>query len=294
MAGFRMHVSTSALLGCGYAAAGHAAFDVPLDTSILAGAMCGVAGMLPDLDSDNGVPLRETMAFTAAVVPMLLVARFQTLALSHDGMALVAVGMYLFVRFGITNIIRKYTVHRGMFHSIPAGLVFAGLAFIVSGAAPLEIRLYKAGGVMAGFMSHLVLDEIYAVEWKSGRWRLKKSFGTALKFWGDDAWSNFSTYAKLVIVTMVILAEPSVMERIESRHPQFAEQYRQFQDQVNALTPVPAQDALQATRDSLAQPGFWPSGSVPQSPPTELTPSQPPAYRNDFNTAQWPPNTAAQ
>ena len=68
---------------------------------------------------------------------------------------------------------------------------------------------------MAGFMSHLVLDEIYAVEWKGGRWRLKKSFGTAIKFWSDDAWSNFSTYAKLAIVAMLIVGEPSVMEQIE-------------------------------------------------------------------------------
>ncbi len=217
MAGFRVHVTTSALLGCGYAAAGHAAYGVPLDTALVAGSMCGLAGMLPDLDSDNGVPLRETMAFTAAIVPMLLVGRFQSLALSYDAMALAAVSLYLFVRFGITNIIRKYTVHRGMFHSIPAGLVFAGLAFIVSGAAPLEIRCYKAGGVFAGFMSHLVLDEMYSVEWKGGRWQFKKSLGTALKFWGDDAWSNFSTYAKLVIVAMIILGEPTVMQRLESR-----------------------------------------------------------------------------
>ena len=197
MAGFRMHVTTSAVLGCGYAGVGHAAYGVPLDTAIVAGAMCGFSGMLPDLDSDYGVPLRETMAFTAAIVPMLLVGRFQSLELTHDAMVLVAVSLYLFVRFGITNIIRKYTVHRGMFHSIPAGLIFAGLAFIVTGAAPLEIRCYKAGGVLAGFMSHLVLDEIYAVEWKGGHWRFKKSFGTALKFWGDDGWANFSTYAKL-------------------------------------------------------------------------------------------------
>ena len=75
----------------------------------------------------------------------------------------------------------------------------------MSGAAPLEIRCYKAGGVLAGFMSHLLLDEIYAVEWKGGRWRFKKSFGTALKIWGDDAWANFSTYAILIIVAMMIL-----------------------------------------------------------------------------------------
>jgi hypothetical protein len=231
MAGFRMHVTTSAVLGCGYAGVGHAAYGVPPDTAVVAGAMCGFAGMLPDLDSDYGVPLRETMAFTAAIVPMLLVGRFQTLALSHDAMVLVAVSLYLFVRFGITNLIRNYTVHRGMFHSVPAGLIFAGLAFLLSGAAPLETRCYKAGGVLAGFMSHLMLDEIYAVEWKGGQWRFKKSFGTALKFWGEDAWANFSTYAKLAIVVMMILGEPSVMERVEARNPEFAQQYQQFQNQ---------------------------------------------------------------
>ena len=51
-------------------------------------------------------------------------------------MVLAAVSLYLFVRFGITNMIRKYTVHRGMFHSIPAGLIFAGLAFLVTRRRP--------------------------------------------------------------------------------------------------------------------------------------------------------------
>src|SRR5262245_11380659 len=49
MDGFRMHVTTSALLGCGYAGVGHAVYGVPLDTAIVAGAMCGFSGMLPDL-----------------------------------------------------------------------------------------------------------------------------------------------------------------------------------------------------------------------------------------------------
>ena len=99
---------------------------LPLDTAILGGAICGFSGMLPDLDSDYGTPLRETMSFTAAILPMLLIHRFQSLGLRPDEMALLGVSVYLFMRFGITNMIRKYTVHRGMFHSIPAGLTFAG------------------------------------------------------------------------------------------------------------------------------------------------------------------------
>ncbi len=296
MAGFRMHVTTSAVLGCGYAGVGHALYDVPLDTAVVAGAMCGFSGMLPDLDSDYGVPLRETMAFTAATIPMMLVGRFQSLALSHDAMALVAVSLYLFVRFGITNIVRKYTVHRGMFHSIPACAIFAGLAFLVCGTAPIEIRCYKAGGVIAGFMSHLLLDEIYAIEWKGGRWRFKKSFGTALKLWGDDGWSNFSTYAKLAIVVMFILGEPTVMERLEARHPQFATQVDDLRNRLKEFNPAPAtQNAIDAARTALApltNPQPQSNGVAPADPFQLSSPGSP--YRNETDTAQRPPGYNSQ
>ena len=81
------------------------------------------------------------------------------------------------VRLG--TMIRKFTVHRGMFDSIPAMLVFGGITFLVTGGSPMRDRYLMAGGVMGGFLSHLILDEIYAVEFKGGRWRTKKSFGTA-------------------------------------------------------------------------------------------------------------------
>jgi hypothetical protein len=276
MAGFRMHVTTSTVLGCGYAGVSHLGYGVPLDTAIVAGAMCGFSGMLPDIDSDYGVPLRETMAFTAAVAPMLLVGRFQTLALSHDAMVLVAVSLYLFIRFGVTNMIRKFTVHRGMFHSIPACLIFAGVAFLACGSSPIEVRLYKSGGVVLGFMSHLLLDEIYAVEYKGGRWRFKKSFGTAIKFWGDDMWANFSTYAKLAIVAMMILGEPTVLERLETRHPQFAGQFDDLRARLGQYNPGPPMPAP-ADQPKVASP----------SAPFQLAPNLPP-FHNDYDTARRP------
>jgi hypothetical protein len=301
MAGFRMHVSTSAVLGCGYAGVGHVVYGVPLDTSIVAGAICGFSGMLPDIDSDYGVPLRESMAFTAAILPMLLVGHFQSLLLSHDEMALAAVTVYLFVRFGVANMIRKFTVHRGMFHSIPACAIFAGLAFLICATAPtFEIRCYKAGGVVAGFMSHLVLDEIYAIEWKGGRWRFKKSFGTAIKLWGDDGWSNFSTYAKLAIVAMFILGEPTVKEHLEARHPQFANQVEGLRNRFNEFNPSPAaQNAIDAARTALTpsanpnqqQPFAQPPATAGVAPvdPFQLAPQSPSAFRNEIDTAQRPP-----
>ena len=44
--------------------------------------------------------------------------------------------------------------------------------------------------------------------------RLKKSFGSAFKIWGDSMWGNFSVYAKLVVVTAAVLGEPMVMSQL--------------------------------------------------------------------------------
>jgi membrane-bound metal-dependent hydrolase YbcI (DUF457 family) len=218
MADFKTHVTTSSFLGAGYACLG-AYYGLPIEAALVAGGLCGVAGMLPDIDSDSGVPVRETMGFAAAVTPMLLVDRFQHLGLNYEQMVLAGGASYLFVRFGIARMLMKYTVHRGMFHSIPALLIFTGLAFLICGSTNLHLRYFKAGGVFLGAFSHLMLDEIYSVQWIGGRWRFKSSFGTALKLWGDNAWGNFSTYAKLAIIVVLILGEPAIMDRYGQLSP---------------------------------------------------------------------------
>jgi hypothetical protein len=153
------------------------------------------------------------MAFAAAVVPLLSVDRMQALGFTYESIVLTGAGLYFAIRFGLAKVLAKYTVHRGMFHSIPAALTFAGLAFLLTGCTDLNIRYYKAGAVLLGYMSHLVLDEIFSVDVSRGRIRLKRSFGTALKWWGKSLWANVSTYAKLILVASAILGEPAVMER---------------------------------------------------------------------------------
>jgi hypothetical protein len=218
MAGFRTHVTTSSLLGVGYAGLG-CYWGLPIESSLIAGGLCGIGGMLPDIDSDSGIPFRESMGFAAAIMPMMLLDRFRQLGLNYEQIVLATGGMYLFVRFGLAKLLAKYTVHRGMFHSLPAALIFTGLAFLLGNAENLQLRYYKACGVFVGVMSHLMLDEIYAVEWTGGRWRFKKSFGTAMKLWGKSTWANISTYGKLLIIATMILGEPMVMERYGQLSP---------------------------------------------------------------------------
>ena len=216
MAGFKTHITTSTVLGIGYGTIAWGFFDVPAPTCALAGGLCSVSGMLPDIDSDTGVPFRESMAFAAALIPMMMIDRFAQLGWMPETMVLVGGAIYLAIRFGFAELLRRYTVHRGMFHSVPAALISGQVAFLVCSCEDLQLRYYKAGAVVIGYMSHLLLDELYSIQWSKGRFRLKKSFGTAVKLWGHRSlWANVSTYAKVIILTYIVLRDPVWMNSIE-------------------------------------------------------------------------------
>jgi membrane-bound metal-dependent hydrolase YbcI (DUF457 family) len=212
MAGFKTHITTSTILGIGYGAAGHLAYGVPLETATLAAGLCSLSGMLPDLDSDSGVPLRESMAFAAAVVPMLMLDRFQQLKLPVESIVLAGGLIYLIIRFGLAALLKRYTVHRGMWHSVPAAVIAGLLAFLICSCQSFELRLFKTSAVVIGYVSHLLLDELYSIEWYRGRLRRKRSFGTALKLWSNSWWANISTYGKLVLLLVLVTGDPVMMK----------------------------------------------------------------------------------
>jgi membrane-bound metal-dependent hydrolase YbcI (DUF457 family) len=219
MADFKTHISTSTVVGIGYGALGHAC-GMTLATSMLAGGLCSVAGMLPDLDSDTGVPLRESIAFGAAIVPMMLIDRLQHMGLSNEAIVLAGGLIYLIVRFGVSDIFKKYTVHRGMWHSIPAAATCGLLTFLIASGPDLEVRLFKSIAVVLGFMIHLLLDELWSFERKGVGIRVKKSFGTAMKFWSRRSmWANVSTYGKLAILLGLVVGDDMLMDHFGYQEP---------------------------------------------------------------------------
>jgi len=218
MADFRTHISTSSFIGIGYGVAGYFGLQAPLSTCILSGGLCSIAGMLPDLDSDSSVPVREITSLAACVVPMLMIDRFQHLGLSYEMMVLAGGLLYFAIRFGIAEIFKRYTVHRGMWHSLPAAATAGLLAFLVCSCDDPMLRWYKAIAVMIGFLSHLVLDELWSIDIRRGRLRFKKSFGTACKLWSNSTWANISTYGKLILLCVIAFFDPVVMDEISEDH----------------------------------------------------------------------------
>jgi hypothetical protein len=96
--------------------------------------------------------------------------------------ALIWVGVFLCVRYLIFELFARATVHRGIWHSW-LGIAAAVLATVDIAYWMMDRSAESAwiAGFMVGigYLTHLVLDEVYSVDLLNSR--VKRSFGTALK-----------------------------------------------------------------------------------------------------------------
>ena len=140
-----------------------------------------IGGILPDIDLHYSHPSRILFSLLGIVVAFLWVfsAKNQLSIIELWGAGL---GIYLFVRFPVWALFQKVTVHRGSVHSISCALLFAfltsALSFHAFGKGAF-ISWLVALFIFLGFILHLVLDELYSVDFMGHR--LKRSFGTAFK-----------------------------------------------------------------------------------------------------------------
>jgi hypothetical protein len=211
--GFREHITGSTIIGAAYGATGWYVGGLPPLTCTLAAGLCAAAGMLPDLDSDSGRPLQESVGFLAAVAPVLLVPRIAHLSLSLEAMIIAGSVIYLAIRFGLAWLLSSYSVHRGMFHSVPAAAIAGAAVFLAFNSQDPMHRYFVAGAAILGYLTHLVLDEIWAVRLGLFGPKVKKSFGTAMKFHGGEAWANIVTYLLVIVLGAVAAYDASSAEQ---------------------------------------------------------------------------------
>ncbi len=229
MPGFREHIIGSGIVGAAYGATAWYVGGLPPLTCGVAAALCTAAGMLPDLDSDSGDPLRESVGFVAALVPILLLPRASQMALSLEAIIVAGSAIYLAVRFGVAWLLNNYSVHRGMLHSVPAALI-AGIAVFLAFISqdPMH-RYFMAGAAVLGYLMHLVLDEIWAVRQGLFGPKVKKAFGTAMKFHGPEAWANIVTYLLVIVLGAVAAHDASRTERNSAIRQQMEQASRVYQ-----------------------------------------------------------------
>ena len=194
MASFRGHLAFASSLGFVYGGLGTSELGFNPATAVLGAGLTAIGGLMPDLDSDSGVPVRELFGLSAALVPMLLMRRLSNSTLSPEELFVVMGGIYCFIRYGLSRIFRMMTVHRGMFHSIPAMFIAGLVVYLAYHHPSIPMRLFLAGGVMIGFFSHLMLDELCSVDFRGLTIKLNQFAGSAVKFTSPSTIATITTY----------------------------------------------------------------------------------------------------
>jgi membrane-bound metal-dependent hydrolase YbcI (DUF457 family) len=197
MASYRGHLMLAAPLGALYGTLPLLRPELDWGPAVLGAGLCTLGGLLPDLDSDSGVPVRELFGLLAAVVPAFLYPVLREAGLPFEQALALLAGLYVFIRYGLSAVFKRWTVHRGMFHSIPALLIAGLLVFLLYPGNDPEVRVYLAGAVMLGYLSHLLLDELCSVDFMGLRIRLNKYAGSALKFGSPSRSATIVAYLLL-------------------------------------------------------------------------------------------------
>lgn len=205
MGNYRQHLTASSFLGAVFAWGAHALAGLHWLYGSVAALLATVAGLLPDLDHPTGVEMRGVTG-TLGVLAGLVV--WHHVGESHPGLAFEAhlwsvVLAYFFVRYGLRHTLSRLMVHRGISHSLPACAVWGCLTYLYYPSPHHVLRAWMAAAVAAGFLSHLVLDEVFSVDIAGNR--LKRSFGTALKFWAPSAASTLAIYSLLFLLARQVV-----------------------------------------------------------------------------------------
>ncbi|EIJ43032.1 putative membrane-bound metal-dependent hydrolase (DUF457) [Beggiatoa alba B18LD] len=209
MANFNTHVSVatvcSGLLATTYLGAGAVA---PQEVMLLwlAGTL---GGILPDIDSDNSTAIK--IIFTAyAVIFSFIVMFSQAPYYSIVELWVIWWLTYLCIRYVLMEIFKDFSVHRGVFHSVVAGLFFwYGTTamcyhfFFIDALLAWSIGFF----IFVGFLVHLLLDELYSVDLMNKR--LKKSSGTAFKLVDYNNYQTSGIMISIVIILFMLTPDSS-------------------------------------------------------------------------------------
>lgn len=208
MANYATHIAVGTVVS-GALATLTVGADILGPESIMAVTLAGVAGsVLPDID------LRDSRAATILFSGIAVFASFCVLFTNAERYSIAELwilwlGSLALVRYGLSALLFKVSVHRGNWHSLLAGLFWAALTAIVFhfllGLHP-GVAWLGGGFMFLGYLTHLILDEVYSVDFMGNR--LKASFGTALKIWDSRYPGNALAMATATVALLVIAPTP--------------------------------------------------------------------------------------
>ncbi len=208
MANFRTHISFGIFLGIAFIVA-CLIYSLFSSTEVVLWIFLAVliGSFLPDLDMDEGIPFQIIFGVLGLVIAGLVFLNLYNE--EKDLLILIMTPVLVFtgIRFGAGYIFEKLTDHRGIFHSVPAAILFGLITIWLLDF--LEIfpahKLILGLGVSIGYLGHLLLDEIYSSVNLHGRSLLpKQSLGSALKLYSSSKIATLLFYGLIFALVMQI------------------------------------------------------------------------------------------
>lgn len=218
MANFHTHLSVALAVSSSVATAGLMLGFFNFFEMVVLAIIGMIGGLLPDIDLDHSKI--SQMAFNIA---SLFGAGF-LLFLYHNHRPLNIVDaliywgfLVFFLKFGVFFLFAKFTRHRGMVHSVPymamLALLFALLSHYFLEFSAKNSHLFGAF-LFVGAIIHLLLDEIYSVNVYG--LKVKRSFGTAFKFFESKKWINYCILYLIIIALCQFLPPTDLWRQLLS------------------------------------------------------------------------------
>ncbi|WP_299258174.1 metal-dependent hydrolase [uncultured Kushneria sp.] len=201
MANFTTHFTVAAVGGALAGGLGWQAGLWPFVDSFSVAGLVALGGIVPDIDADQSRAVRLLFTLMAMLAVIGCVSALQPF-LSLAELSGAGVGAYLFVRYPLSTLFKRFSVHRGIWHSLLAAVLSSLAVAVVSYQLFIQTAMQSwilAGAMLIGVLIHLLLDEIYSIDIE-GR-RLKRSFGTAFKLY-DYGTPQTALLMGVVIVSM--------------------------------------------------------------------------------------------
>jgi len=176
--------------------------------NIIAITLAGVLGsVLPDIDLEESRPAKAMFSGLAIFFSFAVLFGLETKKYSIAEMLILWLGTLFFVRYGAKEAFFRFSYHRGVWHSLLAlvfcSLVTAWVFYNLLGRHE-SVAWLAAVFMGVGFLTHLILDELYSVDVADTR--IKASFGTALKLFD---YRNLAHSSAMGLATaLVFLATP--------------------------------------------------------------------------------------
>jgi hypothetical protein len=275
MANFPTHITIGTVVS-GAAATVTVAADMVAPENVVAVTLAGVLGsVLPDIDLEDSRPAQAMFSGLAIFFSFAVL-----FGLEHQysivEMLILWLGTFLLVRYVAKEVFSRISYHRGVWHSLLAMLFCAFVtAWIFSRLLGRQDGIAWLAAVFMGlgYLTHLILDEFYAVDFMDTR--IKASFGTALKLFDYRRLGDSGVMA--VATLLIFMATPpskAFLENVTSRmlwtglNQRLLPQDRWFGGMAWLLdgSPAPKADVMPAAASPIA------TGSVP--PPDAKVPAE--------------------